>query len=60
MSLTFNQKLGMIKFSEKGVSKQRDAESQASCAKLPRSGYKRKFLKEIKNATLVNTQMIRN
>ena len=33
MSLTLNQKLGMIKFSEKGVSKPREAESQASCAK---------------------------
>ena len=55
MSLVLNKKLEMIKLSEKGCQKLKLAKNEASGAKQP----KEKFMKGVKSATPVNTQMIR-
>uniref|UniRef100_A0A0D9RXD0 DDE-1 domain-containing protein n=1 Tax=Chlorocebus sabaeus TaxID=60711 RepID=A0A0D9RXD0_CHLSB len=50
MSLTLSEKLEMIKFSEEGMTKLRQTESQVTNAK-------EKLLEEIKSTTAVNTQI---
>jgi len=55
MSLSLNQKLEIIKLSKEGMSKTKRGLKPGLLCQIVKKWIQKKVLKEIKNATLVNT-----